>query len=113
MSNNGTYAASSFRDCDAEQAEVTGVPITFKLGGTVFTCVDPPPVGGLVVMGKYLNEDPLKQLAGVYKMLETWIVPEQHGDLESALMKVSDPEFVDKLIAYLVEAATGRPTSAP
>lgn len=113
--SNGTVSTTSarFRDFDAEQAEVEGDPITFKLGGFMLTCVQPPPVGGLIVMGKYLDKDPAAQMAGAYRMLESWIIPEQHEDLEKALMKVSDPDFMEKLLEFLVEAATGRPTSAP
>ncbi len=110
-----------FRDFDAEMREVSGDPIQFKLGGTIFTCVNPVPVGATVVMARHAVEmmqaaadpssmSPEQQLAfrRQSNLLWDWVVPECHDDLDAAISGLSDPVVINNIIEYIVTTATGR-----
>lgn len=102
---------SDFRDFDAELQEATGDPIRFKLGGKVFTCVHPAPVGSLVVLARHLGGSDQDQMQGVAKLLYGWIEPAQHADWEEVLMRLSDVTVLEKVVEHLIQEATKRPLS--
>lgn len=110
-----------FRDFDAEMREVSGDPIQFKLGGKIFTCVNPVPIGATVVMSRHAVEmmqaaadpssmSPEQQLTlrRQTNLLWDWVVPECHDDLDTAISGLSDPIVVNNIIEYIVTTATGR-----
>lgn len=111
---------SIFRDFDAEMAEAAHLPVRFKLGGQVFTCVNPLPIGATVVFTRHAlllsdsqTAEPLemaKQAARLANTLWSFVVPEQHEALDEAFSKVSDPTVLEKIIEYCITSATGRPT---
>lgn len=108
-----------FRDFDAELAEVRGDPIQYKLGGVIFRCINPVPVGLTIVMTrKMLGADVMNpqtsadmQIAAQSQnLLWQFTDPSQHDELDTAVGNLQDPSIIQKVIEYIVTQATGRPT---
>ena len=93
--------------------EIPGEPISFQLNGVVFHCVNPIPVGAMIVMLRHVGEDSsVDQNAQMVKLLWSWIDPAQHTQFDEAMSKVSDPSLFEKLVEFIVVEAGGRPTQA-
>lgn len=103
--------SSIYRDFDAEIQEVSGEPVTFKLGGVVFACKNPMPLGLVMVMAKnaLATDNPAAQAeqAGV---LWKFVEEDQHEDLDRVMSELTDITVVSNLIEYIMAEATGRPT---
>ena len=106
-----------FRDFDAEMTEVSGVPVQFKLGGTLFHCVSPLPIGSTVVFARHAisaktatPEEQMAHGARVANVLWSFVIPEEHDALDVAFSKVTDSGMIEKLLEYIITASTGRPT---
>lgn len=100
-----------FRDFDAEMEEVTGEAITFKLSGTVFRCVHPLPIGNMLVMARRITSADIQQQAGAISgALWGWVVPEQHAEFDEAVAKVTSMKQLERLMEFISEQATGRPS---
>lgn len=104
-----------FRDFDAEQsAAPKGEPIEFKLGGVRFRCVDPAPVGSLLTLAQHADgRNPFGQVKAMATFLRAWVVPEQRDAWDEAICYVTDPTVIERLVDWLVESATARPTTPP
>lgn len=99
-----------FHDFDAEMAEVSGEPVQFKLGGFVFTCVNPIPIGLFVVLAHKLQSATQEaQATATLNALWSCIVPEQHDLFDEAVSGLSDPGVLEKIMEYIGSSATGRP----
>lgn len=103
----------SFRDFDAEQREVKGEPLTFRLGGTNFTCKNPIPIGIAVAVAGAMQKDELAQMATMAKVFKAIIVDEQADEWDDAVMRVTDVNVLQALLSWVVEESTGRPTPGP
>lgn len=119
--SDGTAHSPIFRDFDAEMREASGDPVQFKLGGTIFTCINPVPIGATVVMSRHAvdlmsaavnpaNMTPQQQTAmrRQTNLLWDWVVPEEHEALDTAVAGVVDPSIISSVIEYIVTEATGR-----
>jgi|SRR5688572_1982087 len=100
----------AFRDFDAEIAEDAGVPVTFKLGGKTFQCIHPMPLGTVLVTAKNaLNKpDDLKSQAEQVNLLWSFVVPEQHDDLDTVISHLTDPTVITKIFEYFMTESTNR-----
>lgn len=105
--------AVRFRNFDAEMAEVHGDPITFQLDGHIFHCVNPVPVGAMVVMLRQSQMlDDLTKNTKMINLVWSWIEPSEHDRFDEAMAKQSDPKVFEKLVEYITTEAAARPTPA-
>lgn len=103
----------SFRDFDAEIAEAPeGSPVSFKLGGTTFRCINPMPLGQIMVLAKNALNNPnsMENQAKQANLLWSFVEPEQHAELDTAISGLRDLTILTKIFEHIVTSATGRPT---
>lgn len=99
-------AVDRFRDFDAALAE--SEPLTFKLGGTLFTCLPEIPAGPVLRLARHADTIDAEAFVVFHQFLLSVIVPEQRDALELALDNTGLGTLLD-LIQWLIEEATGRP----
>lgn len=97
----------------ASNAAVSGEAITFDLEGQKFTCIRPFPVGSMILFARAAKQGPEEQLAAMDQLLRGWLVPEDRDRWDAVVFGLSNLEVLGDIAAYIVEEATGRPTSAP
>ena len=104
-------AEVSFRDFDAEIAEQgEGPQVSFKLNGVVFECINPMPLGSILVLARHAGSDDLVAQAKQAGILWDFVEPAQHDDLDTAVSKLGDLTMFQGILEYIITAATGRPT---
>lgn len=103
----------NYRDFDAEIAGAPdGDPVSFKLGGTVFRCINPMPLGQIMVLAKNsLNKaNDLATQAQQANLLWSFVEPEQHDALDGAISGLKDLGVMTKIFEHIITSSTGRPT---
>lgn len=104
-------ADTTFRDFDAEIAEQgEGPTVTFKLDGFVFECINPMPLGSILVLARHAGSDDLVSQAKQAGILWDFVEPEQRDRLDEAVSKISDLTIFQSILEHIITAATGRPT---
>lgn len=100
---------------DAVAAEATGGTRTITVAGATVRLVAQPPAGALLVFVRRLqSKDPMEQIAAIVRLFESWVEPDDHDQLYTAIERIVDiGEFMEIELPKLVETATARPTSAP
>lgn len=122
VSTSAAVDSARFADFDAEVSEATGDPVTFRLSGELFTCLDPLPLGSVAVFARRTA-----RLAGVKGMPEEIVavkMAELEGEalgallppgelerLENAMARHPDPMIAQKVYKHVITQATGRPTT--
>lgn len=102
-----------FRDFDAELAEREFVPVSFQLGGKTFRCLNPMPLGTILVVARHAGSDDLQAQVEQAGMLWKFVVPEQHEDLDEAIASLPDLTIMQQILEHIITSATGRPTREP
>jgi hypothetical protein len=101
----------NFRDFDAEIAERDpGEPVSFKLNGVVFQCIDPMPLGSILVLARHAGSEDIVSASKQASILWDFVEPEQHDDLDVAISKLPDLTVMQQILEHIITAATGRPT---
>jgi hypothetical protein len=110
-----THAVDHAFDAEVRTADDAAAPLTVPLAGVVVRVVDSPATGALVMFARRVDsKNPLEQISAVVRLLEQWIVPEDHGLLWDAIELVHDvPAFLEGDVARFIEQVSARPTSAP
>lgn len=85
---------------------------TVMVGAQEFTLVDEPAAGALLIMMRRLDDnDGAKQMSAVVRLLEKWIVPEEHERLWEAIEAIKDASDLNAGdLPKIIEAASNRPT---
>lgn len=100
---------SRFKDFDAARAEAMGEPLTFKLGGEMFTATGEVPAAVLLDLGAAINSsDTIHAFALMQELLERLVAPEEEAQFARAMRRVG-LESVLELVRWIVEETTGRP----
>jgi len=104
----------AYRDFDAEDEESSGDPITFTFAGRKFRCRHPLPTGALVIAARGMGAsgDGMAEAKSVDDLIHRFVDPTQHTELDEAIAD-SPVEKLVRVAQGLIEAATGRPTTAP
>jgi hypothetical protein len=100
--------ADRFKDFDAALAELEEEPLTFKLGGTLFTCVPEIPAGRVLWLARHADKIDADAFAAFAEFVESVVVEAQRPALWDALNRVGLTTLLE-LIQRLIEEATGRP----
>lgn len=97
---------------DAIVAEAEGKPVKVTVGGEEFTLVKTPAAGALLMMSRRMDDkDWTKQMAAAVRLLEQWIVPEEHERLWSVIENLeSTDKFNNEDLPLVIQAASHRPT---
>lgn len=104
-------ADTSFRDFDAELSELgEGPQVTFKLDGFVFECVNPMPLGSILVLARHAGTEDLVAQAKQAGILWDFVEPEQHERLDQAVSKIPDLAVFQGILEFIITESTGRPT---
>lgn len=86
--------------------------VEVQVGGETFHLVPKPAAGALLIMMRRLDDkDTSKQMAAVVRLLEKWVVPDEHEALWEAIEgieTVAELNLVD--LPKIIEAAAARPT---
>lgn len=95
------------------EAEGTLNEVTFI--GEKFTVVDNPPQGAFLMFCRRIDtKDMSLKASATVRLLEAWIIPDDHDRLFEAIEKVVDLEkFMEVDVAEFLQQVTNRPTSAP
>lgn len=117
---------ASFRDFDAEISTATpsgdAEPVTFKLDGFTFECVNPVPLGSILVMVRKAaasattaltdmsSMEDLTAQAGIIQVFWDWIIPEHHARFDQAVSKMTDFGIFEKIVEHIIVEGSGRPT---
>ena len=96
-----------FRDFDAALAE-TGDPLSFRLGGTTFTCLPEIPAGPMLKLARHADSIDADALRLFGEFLLAVVIPEQRDEFEAALDRVGLPTLLS-VVQWLIEEAIGRP----
>lgn len=105
-----------YHDFDADLNEHEGErgdPVSFKLGGKTFHCIQPLPLGQILVLAKNaLNSpDDLEAQAKQANLLWSFIEPDEWVDLDTVISGLQDPFIVRNVLEHIMTAGTARPTS--
>jgi hypothetical protein len=100
---------SRFKDFDAARAEAHGEPLTFVLGGEMFTATGELPAGVLLDLGRAVAADnTLLTLDLLQEFFEAIVGPDDVDRFAKAVRRVG-LETVQALLEWIVEESTGRP----
>lgn len=123
--------SSSFRDFDAEISTATPTgetePVTFKLDGFTFECVNPIPLGSILVMIRKAaaaqggpqglgnlsgaeSMDDLMAQAGIINVFWSWIIPEHHDRFDQAVSRMTDFAVFERIVEHIMTEGAGHPT---
>ena len=103
----------AFKTFEADLATEDGEPIQFQLAGHTFTRRAVLPLGALVMLARARRTDgTLEQLAALDEVIRAWLIPEDLDAWDEVLVTITKLSVLDEVITYMLEATTGRPTSA-
>ena len=104
--------APRFKDFDAAEAERKGEPITFRLGGRDWTAAHVNAANFLVFSRKTAAGDTEAILA--FEEYLSGVIDEDHREAFWAMLAERDIQLstLMELVQWLVEQATGNPTTA-
>lgn len=102
--------ADDIKDFDAvlaARAEEQGKGPKYRLRGKTWTCLPVAPAHTLRDL-----VDTTNSIAGTFTYLQNLLVPEQREDFAAEVLEADDVdvEFLTKIVEYITEAYSGRPT---
>lgn len=100
---------SRFRDFDAARAAAAGDPLTFKLGGELFTASGELPAGVLLDLGRAVADDNTMVAIDLMQEFFESIVGADDEERFAKAMRRVGLETVTALVQWIVEESTGRP----
>lgn len=104
---------SRFKDFDAARAEARGEPLTFKLGGEMFTACAELPAGVLLDMGAaFTSQDAMAGFDLFTELFQVIVAPDDQERFAAAVRTVGLSTVMD-LVQWIVEESTGRPFETP
>ena len=97
---------------EARTADPVDGPLVMQLAGVEVRVVDSPPAGALVMFARRVDDkNQPRKIAATVRLLEKWVVPEDHEKLWDAIEDVQDVEaFMEGDVARFIEAVAARPT---
>jgi hypothetical protein len=98
---------SRYKDFDAARAERAGEPLTFKLGGEMFTGSGEIPAGLLLDASAALTNE--AAAAQAFQALFEGIVPEEDHERFATAVRRVDMQTVFELVTWIMEEISGRP----
>lgn len=102
------------RDFDAAAREAVGEPLTFTLGGEVFTCAPTLAALPMLKLAKSADKGGAEGVAAFYDFLTAMLVQDDVPRFEAMMQRERiGMEQLSELVAWVVEEATGRPTQRP
>lgn len=99
-----------FKDFDAEEDEVSGEPIEFKLSGRKFRVVQPAPIGGLVLVARAMGDTDVSQMQAIDRLFRRFLPTDQHTDWDESLGELTNLGKLEQVVEYIITEATKRPT---
>lgn len=106
----GVEIRAGIRDFGAAQREARGEPVRFRLRDRDFTCLDPVPVGVAVAVASTSADGDIEQMSMLGRALRSILVEQDRPKWDAALLEVSDPSVLWRILSWVVVESTGRPT---
>ena len=112
MSVAAAHQVDDTFEAAARTADDTDGPLTMKVAGVTVRVVDTPAMGALVMFARRVDDkNPARKIAAAVRLLEKWVVPEDHDALWEAIEDLDDIEaFMEGDVARFVETVAARPT---
>lgn len=100
-----------FRDFDAARAERVEEPLTFKLGGYVFTCRGQIPVGPVLTLATSADLTGPDAIRALGQFLRDLVVDDDQAEFGRVLGEVGFDDLF-AVVQWVLEEVTGRPLSS-
>lgn len=102
------------KDFDAAAREASGEPLTFTLGGEVFTTTPELPALPMLKLAAAADKEGAEAAAAFYEFVQAMLVPGDAPRFEAMALRTRlGMEALGEVVRWLIAEMTGRPTQRP